>query len=310
MAPTVYSPADDYVRNRYFESLLNIRTQPTETMVIDAFLEHLLHEFRSVTLEYNAIVDEARMSADLVLSHRPHFEALKRVRDEIFDQLLASIVTKDDAEVRLVAYQKERSGIADRIALQGNLHVQKGDSLLLYSQSRRVVEFLRGTPQGTQAACQLFIAECRPKSPNAMQDALAFCEALNSTSFEVTIIPDMAIGHVIEQHQVTKVVFGAHTIYAPNGVPTSFVNTCGSELISLAAHEQGVPVLVVAERIKISDASSPQMTFEQEERLFDPIDDEIRRLSTLDRSVKSLNIGYDLCRWRPGFVLVTDEPNP
>lgn len=74
----VFHPKDDWMNNSFFESLHEIRTSPSETQAIDAFLNHLLQEMQSPALSCNDIYIRASNAVDTILKSKPNFQALKK----------------------------------------------------------------------------------------------------------------------------------------------------------------------------------------------------------------------------------------
>jgi translation initiation factor 2B subunit (eIF-2B alpha/beta/delta family) len=309
--PPVYLPAEDWINNAFFESLHKIRTLPSETQVIDAFLGHLLQEVRSSNFELQDVLDRAGKAAQSVLARRPNFEAMRNVAAALIANIRKSCSSKDQAELEIQRVLDERLAFGRGIARKGASAVEKSDNLLVFSQSVRVIEFLKGVPRGVQDTCKVFVAECRPKSPVPFQDALAVCEQLVGTGYEVEIVPDASAGSLIYRDQITKVLMGAHAVYMRNGKPTHFVNTGGSHLILAAACERNLPIYVVAESAKLRHLNDiedlPQTDFHEEEDLFGELTPAISDLKAAGLRIGALNVGYDRCEFADNVVLVTES---
>jgi translation initiation factor 2B subunit (eIF-2B alpha/beta/delta family) len=307
----VHVPADDWMNNAFFISLSGIGSLPSETQVIDAFLQHLLDEIHSPAFELGDIVVNARQALETVLRQRPNYEALQRIASELLDSVEGASLSKDDAEEIVSGAMVERDALGKRFPSLARTVVSQNDSLLVYSQSVRVLDLLRGVPRGTQATCQVFVAECRPKSPQPFQDAIAICEQLGSTAFDVTVVPDAAMGNLLQRRQVSKVIMGAHGVHIIGGEPVQFVNTCGSELICAAAAKFDVPVYVVAEHTKLSSFESveelPEISYTEEEELFSAVTPALADLQAAGQGITTLNIGYDICGFAANTTLVTED---
>lgn len=309
--PAVYQPAEDWINNAFFDSLHKIRSLPSETQVIDAFLDHFMQELSSATLALDDIVDRAARAVALVLTNRPNFEGLRKVGSEI-EQLRTGCSNKDEAELVLRDIVLKRQTFGRGIAKQSSRFIQRGDSILVYSQSMRVLELLKGAPKGVQDSCALYLAECRPKSPMDFQDAISIAENMRGSGYDMIMVPDAVIGNLLDRRQVTKVLMGAHAVYLRNAAPLSFVNTCGSQLIIDAAAKANIPVLVVAEmdktRTLAADEEEPPTSYQEEEDLFRSVLPVVSDLKAQGQRVSCLNIGYDLCKFAPHVTLVTDIP--
>jgi translation initiation factor 2B subunit (eIF-2B alpha/beta/delta family) len=307
----VYVPADDWINNAFFTSLSDIGSLPSETQVIDAFLQHLMEEIHSPAFELADVLVHARQALETVLRQRPNYEALQRQSSDLLDLIEGESLNKDDAEEIVRETIVEREALGKRFPSQSRNVVAANDSLLVFSQSVRVLDLLRGVPRGTQASCQIFVAECRPKSPEPFQDAIAICEQLGSTAFDVTVVPDAAIGNLLQRRQISKVIMGAHGVHTVDDEPVRFVNTCGSELICAAAEKAEVPVYVIAEETKLSAfedlESLPEISYTEEEELFSAVTPALAELQAGGQGITTLNIGYDVCEFASNTSLVTED---
>jgi translation initiation factor 2B subunit (eIF-2B alpha/beta/delta family) len=311
-SPAVLSGRDDWRKNDYFRALERIHTMPSETQVIDAFLAHLLDELRAPGRDLATVLARAEQAVVAVLTARDAFEALKQVSTDLFGRIRSTATTKEAAELAVDREIQDRSRIGQGFRRKGQAEIARGDSLLLYSQSKRVAEFLAGVPGGTQDTCQVFVAECRPRSQAPFRDAIAFLELIRSMNGgyrDVKLIPDAIVGNLISRKQVTKVILGAHAAYRRNGKLEAFVNTAGSVLIVDSAIKHGIPIFVVAEEAKVKDLGPadplPVITYNQEGSIFDSVNNQLAELN-IDGKVVGVNIGYDLCAGGPNVTLVTE----
>jgi len=307
---SIYHPGEDWINNAFFESLHRIRTLPSETQVIDAFLEHLREEMQAPSFHLDDVVARAMKAMTLVMEQRPNHHALEKLGTTLLDQIRTSAKTKDEAESIITRLINEREAIGHRFSSKGRELISRGESVLLYSQSIRVLQLLLGVPKGIQDTCQIYVSECRPKSPGPFQDALSTCENLERGGYEITIIPDVAIGNLMSRRQINKVIMGAHQIFLRDGKPVAFVNTCGSMLVSQAARDYKVPMYVVAESGKIehilTNEELPAVSFKEEEAIFPSIETTVSNLKASGLRIGTLNIGYDLCVFPENGTLVTD----
>jgi len=308
--PAVYLPSEDWITNAYFQELLRIRTRPSETLVIDAFLNHLQVELSSPALSLDEVLTRATLAVSSVLKARPNLAAMDRLSHDLLAQLRTAGASKDAAEAMLQDIAHERQETSRRVKAKGRSLISKNDHILLYSQSQRVSQLLSGAPTGVQESCHLFVAECRPKSPHPFQDSLAVCETLLGSRYRVTIVPDAAIGNLMCRRQVNKVILGAHAVYIKDGRPVAFVNTCGSEAVVSVACQHGIPVYVVAEDLKLVEITSailPEPAFSQEEEVFADVQATLVGFRAQGLSVDTVNVGYDRCRWPDNVTLITAD---
>jgi translation initiation factor 2B subunit (eIF-2B alpha/beta/delta family) len=307
----VYVPADDWINNAFFVSLSDIGSLPSETQVIDAFLQHLLDEIHSPAFELSDVLVRARNALDTVLRQRPNYEALQHMGSRLLKDIETNSQSKDDAEEVVRTEISEREALAMRFPALARTVLSQSDSVLIFSQSVRVLQLLAGLPRGMQGTCQLFVAECRPKSPQPFQDAIAVCEKLTDTAFSITVVPDAAIGNLLRRRQISKIVMGAHGVHLVNRQPYQFVNTCGAELICTAATRFAIPLYIIAEQSKVTDYSSvdeiPDISYTEEEQLFSVVTPALADLQAGGQGITTLNIGYDVCLFTDETVLVTEH---
>lgn len=307
---TVYYPSEDWCNNAFFESLLKIRTLPSETQVINAFLGHLLQEMQSPGFMLEDVLSRASNAAHILLEQRKNYVAFANVSDRIINELRSNCSDKEMAEGIVNDIIANRNRITHGIEKKGKDYIHRADNILVFSQSIRVLELLKGVPRGVQDTCQLYVSECRPKSPLPFQDAVSICENIAGTGYEITLIPDVAIGNLLARKQISKIVMGAHAIFFDNLQPYAFVNTCGSNMIIKMASEYDVPVYIVAEKEKyqLSKATDDQaVSYEQEEFLFETISMQISDMKAHGIKINSLNIGYDYCQFEPNVQLINES---
>lgn len=287
-----------WVSSAFFAKLRHSFVLPSETQVIDAFLEHLADELGART-EAESVIDNAASAVESALEERPNYAALRRVWSVLKEDL--SIVSTDvgAAETIVRTLISRRDAIKEVFRASGRANVRGDDRILLYSQSQRVLQALQGVPRATQSRCELFVAECRPKSPSAYLDAIAICRSLSDTSYAITMCPDVVAINLISTGQITKIFFGTHAIYTDEqtGEPYAFVNTCGSLAVSLAAETYKVPLVIIGEALKVEsvprDLAEDHLYAHQENDLLEG-QLGITELSTERDSVAHTNIGYDL----------------
>lgn len=307
--------SEEWRNNPFFASLLSIRTLPSETQVIDAFLSHLLGELRIPSRTLLDVISRARGAKDLVMLHRVNYVALQQLSEKLLNDLVLGCGNdKDKAEEQLNNLINERNRISLNIRDQtvSQRIIKKGANILVYSQSIRVLDILSGVPRGIQGTCYVYLAECRPKSPDAFQDALSSAEHLKSMAFKIKLIPDSAIGHLIENNQVDTILMGAHAVYFDGATPRYFVNTCGSLMVLRAAEQKlhSVQVYVIAEKIKHvllpNTLYPPSISYDEEEALYTELVGRLTELKATGLDISTVNIGYDLCPFTVNTKLICE----
>ena len=290
----------EWFSHPFFIHLQKIKNLPTETQLIDGFLEKLIEEVHLNTVPIKDLIDLAIDGKNKVLNKKPNFEAFSKASTEIINQLKSS-TTVTDAEVSLSDYKYEREQISRNIGKKYSSVIKKKDSILLFSQSKRVSQILSAVPISIQKECSLYIGECRPKSPghSFFQDAIETIKHIDPSNYKTTFYPDIILGHLFETGKISKVIVGAHTIYIDkSGHMTHFVNTCGSSVISTLCVFYNIPLYVVADSDKEADANilkTKKISTTQEVKLDDSSTS--RSLKNLEREgykIKIMNVGYDL----------------
>lgn len=299
---TVTGPAfsEQWLDSSFFAELKQAATLPTETQVIDAFLKHL-HAECYARDDVEGVVSDARIAIAATLDERPNYGALRKTWDEL-SATLESLKTAPDAEEAVEDFIASRTSLIGSFTKLGRGLVRPNDRILLFSQSQRVLQALKGANVNTQRTCHIFIAECRPKSPQSYQDAEATCKELAETYYRVTVCPDVVAINLINSQQIDKVIMGTHALYfddTANPVASvhSYVNTCGSLAIELACRERGTPVHIIGETLKLE-----KVAIEERDDHLHPHEENdlrqmavgLRELRTKKADVGHLNIGYDL----------------
>ena len=306
----VFHPNDDWMNNSFFESLNEIRTSPSETQAIVAFLKHLLQEIQSPALSCNDIYIRADNAVETIIKSKPNFQALKKLWELMSQKLkVLSEDQQDIAEEIISDTIENRQKSLKILSKAGKQIIKKGFNILIYSQSIQMLEVLKAVPKNIQDTCKLFVCECRPKSPNPFQDSIAICEYLKNTGYSISLIPDVTIGNLFSRNQINLVIMGAHSIYYKEGKFVSYVNTCGTSMISIVAEFYKIPIYIIAESSKIiylNDNEAETVSYEEEENIFGATD--IINALHLEgiSNVSELNVGYDLCIVSDNTHLITD----
>lgn len=304
---------ESWLSSPFFAQLHHVAALPTETQVIDAFLTHLIDEL-GARCDVRSVVADARAVMENVLADRPMYGAL-RIIWESLQRELHDAANPADAETAVNRVRYGRRETVNVFKGAGCHLIQQDQRILLFSQSQRVLQVLRGVPVSTQRTCALFIAECRPKSATLYQEAVAICRELMDTEYRITVCPDVVAVNLITEGKIDQILMGSHALYVsdknnPQESVHSFVNTCGSLAITDAAVACGVPVNVVGERLKIQ-----QVPLEKRKQHIHPREEENRLqsvvgiwdLDTAQREVMCRNVGYDLVDVRQGVrVCVPD----
>lgn len=303
--PTAPIFEESWLDSAFFTQIRQVSFLPTETQVIDAFLIHLADEFAART-DVAGVTADAGVAVANAIAERPNYEALKTTWDNLRPKLETTSDTATGEETVREAIDLRNSKTTLFRAV-GRKYVRRNDRLLLFSQSQRVLQALLGVSAAVQRTVDLFIAECRPKSPYPYDDATAICRLLADSHYNITVCPDVVATNLISTGQIDRIIMGTHAVYTEDGLPHSFVNTCGSLAVALAGERYSVPTLVIAELIKLKAVAAAdaigEMHSHQERDLLEAATG-INELATRRSPVSHINIGYDLV---PVSDLITVE---
>lgn len=297
-----FEPVDEeWMTSAFFATLSQAATLPTETQVIDAFAGHLKDEL-GARGDVASVLADAEQAFDAALRERPNYGALKRVWSEL-RPTLETISPGDVASAERCVEEllQERERITSLFRRTGGSGIERNKRILVFSQSQRVMQYLQGATSSNQRTCHLFVAECRPKSPTPYRDVEAICRELSNTHYKITACPDVVAMHLLDA-QIDEVVLGTHAVYfddadSPLTSMHTFVNTCGTLPIVVAARDNGVPVVVLGEQLKLEysavDNVKDEVDIHQENELFDRAF-ALHAMRTNRANIEHLNIGYDV----------------
>lgn len=143
---------------------------------------------------------------------------------------------------------------ADRRAAESIQLSIDGATVLTLSRSGTVLAALRDGP------AHVIVAESRPK-----REGVGVAEELAGAGVQTTLCTDAAVAWVIERNDVDAVLVGADTILADGSV----VNKVGTRTVAIVATEADVPVYVTAAVDKISSETEADLTWGDDEDLYD-----------------------------------------
>jgi translation initiation factor 2B subunit (eIF-2B alpha/beta/delta family)/8-oxo-dGTP pyrophosphatase MutT (NUDIX family) len=138
----------------------------------------------------------------------------------------------DAIEAAIEADEATAAAAAERIA---------GQTVLTLSRSSTLLAAFEGAAAGEEPPEHLIVAESRPA-----REGVAVAEAL-AADCPVTLTTDAAIGHVLAELDVDRVVVGADSLL-PDG---RVINKTGTRTLAVVADRAGVPVDVVAASDKL-----------------------------------------------------------
>ncbi|MCL2283567.1 MAG: SIR2 family protein [Fibromonadales bacterium] len=287
------------LNNPYLKKLHEVTNCPTETMATNVFLDMLGIEIDS-DWELDIIINDFRVAAEVVFKEKPNFLAFKKECDEIVAEL-----SKCQERIEMKGFLDEKLITRKLVGNQINKHakwIRAASQILLYSQSVRVIEFLKSVPKQIQQSCTLYICECRIKSPEPFYDAKQICENLKNTDYTKHIILDSSVTYLMKTNQVQSVLMGAHAVYVSNGKLLKFVNTSGSDMIIRESEKYQIPLFVIAEKKKTKEW---EKDLEKEVKYTEG--NFITREFKQKEGVGAIEIAYDLCDRTPNMRFICED---
>lgn len=293
--------------NAYLDKITQYKTSPTETQAINAFLNGLMEEIKNPRLSIGNILENAEHVICDIKKNKRMFLSMRKMWEEI-EKKLKSVPKEniDDVEQIVEDIIQQRTLDAENLSKKYKGIIKRGQNILLYSQSIRVMDLLKKVSSRVQEECTIYICECRPKSANPFQDAIDIVNYLCDTRYTKIIIPDAVMGNLMAQHLIDIVIMGAHTLYYDKNEFVSFVNTCGTNMILNSAQLYDIPVYIIAEQSKRQDLDINPMediVYDEERNTFN------NSLINMGIRIETeiLNIRYDLCRATENIQLLTDN---
>lgn len=300
---------EPWMRNIFFSDFIEHPNTPTETQVIEKLISKIDHTINSHKYELSSMQEGIESAINLALKFRPNFSALASTGEsirEIFDNYQKQGKSLEDGIREL---QTKYALIREGIQNNAYPYLEATKNILLYSQSQRVIDVLLSLPDEQQKGITVYIPECRPKSSEIFQEALATVRLLRKSSYKLTCIPDMTALKLLRNKSICIVLMGAHSVHSnEHNEYTTFINTCGTIAINESASSAGVSVYVIFEKEKIiyPDKSKTNISTEAECELTSSA---VNRLSEEEDYKGRINIenhGYDIVPWTDNCVAITD----
>lgn len=179
--------------------------------------------------------------------------------------------TREEIKSHIQELIQEKEKVKHSIGEVGQQLIRPEDKILIYIRSTRVLAAINTwlhKNKSRQNDLELIVPEGRPKHPNPFQNALETIDAIESTEVRIRLIPDAAIGYFMETRQITKVFFGAHTIYRSSDGNLIITNVVGTQMITKLATAYNIPVYIFAEEAKIQHNDLGEPLYRPTETVF------------------------------------------
>lgn len=302
--------------NHFVTELFNMASTPTETQAIELLLKQLQADINA-SLDIQTITGKYDKNVSALKTLKPNFNAFVKCWKAIKDNLMSGQTKRPFLERVVRDEIRKRDDISFGIQTNGSTILSSDEykNVLLFSQSLRVAEFLIGADESFSQNSNIYICECRPKSETPFRDAMDMGERLRNGQeayHHVTIIPDMASFNMLSRGLIDLVILGAHDVVFYKQKPISFINTCGSAAIMAIAKQYQIPVIVVAESGKFTQAKFNEyekryeyvISYGHESTIYKDFD---FALWAKKMNIQTRNIGYDYCLFHKGVKLVSES---
>lgn len=294
--------------------LLAAGTYPTASQVLDSALVEVQHIMES-DIEMERATEEIEKAFEILIEMKSHYQALRNFRNHKLPDILQA--SKQDA-VRIVSnLLRQRAEDAKKIGQAGAKFVGPNDKILLFAQSTRVQSvintWIENQKRGeTGASIDIFVCECRAKSPTPWRDAIGYINGLVEYGrMNIYIIPDSAVFNLMQEKKVNRVFFGAHGFFEEQDDVGRLINAVGALPIVYSAIENNIAIYVFTETAKICRGNFDATQFREdsvpEEDLFGKADPDVVHIIK-KRNIKFPERGFDQIpsNLYP-FTLVTEE---
>jgi len=189
------------------------------------------------------LIKQIEASANILRNTRPTganlFWALDRVLKKARETSgsVKAVVKAVVDEARRIA--KEDTETNRKIGENGSKLIQNGDAILTHCNAGALATVEHGTALGVirtawaqDKKIRVYVTETRPR----LQGARLTAFELKHDGIPVTLVTDSAVGYLMSNRLVNKVVVGADRV-----VRDAVINKIGTYTIAVLAHEHGVP---------------------------------------------------------------------
>ena len=295
---------EDWIKHPFFAALIEIRSKPTETQVIEALITSI--DAHTNLMGPKKAIESGITAAKLCLSFRPNYSGLRTV----IQMLSRASFGKIDNEIvwsNWKNYKEQRGKISSRISENGRGIINRGDTLLIFSQSQRVIDFLNELEPSLRNSLNIVIAEVRSKSGTPFENAHEIFDRLKVREFQrVDITIDTAAMHLMRTGIVDHVLMGAHSILVDEDNHfLAVINAVGTGAICDIAEKYDIKVTFVAESDKFVQVKSIKNHVVSLETECDLSASASWIAKESDRS-ELIQVGYDLVHWHDMFDVISD----
>lgn len=282
----------DWKSNSFFATISNMPYATSETQAINAFLDHLKELTIYESINFNDLLNDATEAVDFAMNIKPNFVAFKAFWNKtkpLLETLSNDSIAFQNTIINII---DNRVNITKKINHRWNEVVKPNYNILVYAQSIRMMDLLKTVVPNVQKTCELYICECRIKSPNSFDEAFHIVKYLEETQYKnVYIIPDVCSCNLIDRGEINIIITGVDTVFWRDNKPISYVNPCGSLIMYQLAKIYGIPIFIISD----SEKNVFLHENERDEDYYDMEFSDFPGISNISNEI-SLNIRYDLIK--------------
>ena len=269
LAPEVKKICSD-IKNLNIQGARNVAIMGLSALVIQGLSYRGRDKNKLVTLIIN--------TSDYLKSLRPTEPMLFNFLDTVIKRVKKGGSVIEVKEILYTTNQQIESMMRTnkvKIAKYATKLIRNNDVILTHCHSSTVVESLiHAKAKGKKF--KVFATETRPRWQGHKT-----VKELAGAGIDVTLIPDGAVGTVIKDYHVKKIMIGADAIDGRG----NFANKIGSFTIALIAKKYNVPLYVLAELYKYDKRPKIVIEHRDPSEVIDP---------KLFKDVKILNLAFEI----------------
>ncbi len=188
------------------------------------------------------------------IEQRGYYELLGNVKCAIEVWFDGKPITVEDVKQGIHKYRNALSATLETLAMHGAKVLESGDTILLYAYSESVHaaidKWLRDHEMGT---LNLVFCQClwkREEADQPFREALFWANRITDAKTRIAITTDAGASNLLQNKQITKVLFGAYQWHWWSAGQAWFTNTPGTLALAAVANKFDIPIFVLAENKK------------------------------------------------------------
>ncbi len=239
----------------FHEGCLELLTnRASERTLVGGLLDTLESLRNSVSFDRESFRWRVLSTVSLIVDERPGFPQVGHLRSALDECLSVKSCTAHVFGDAISRFRERLAGSLEALAENGATHIDAGDTILLYADSKSVLATINTWLQRHQdEKLDLVFCQCVGKpvaNRNPYYHAVKSAHGIEHLNARIFAVRDSAIGTMMSSGRIKKVFLGAHQWGWLSFRRAWFTNTQGTTGILAAADKFGVPVIVLAETNK------------------------------------------------------------